>query len=71
MEKTKEILQITRQESELVSQLRVHPHRVNIDHSFYEDYATRGIRVDRVQPGFVSCTFKVPSRLTVSTYLYV
>lgn len=64
MEKAKEILQITREESELVSQLTVHPHRLNIDHSFYEDYAIRGIRVDRVQPGFVSCTFKVPSRLT-------
>lgn len=24
----------------------------------------RGIRVDRVEPGFVSCTFKVPPRFT-------
>ncbi|KAH1066920.1 hypothetical protein J1N35_031907 [Gossypium stocksii] len=31
---------------------------------FYEDFALRGIRVDTVQPGFVSCTLTVPPRLT-------
>ncbi|ESQ51469.1 hypothetical protein EUTSA_v10017356mg [Eutrema salsugineum] len=32
--------------------------------SFYEDFSLRGIRVNRVVPGFISCTFKVPLRLT-------
>ncbi|CAH2060129.1 unnamed protein product [Thlaspi arvense] len=26
--------------------------------SFYEDFSLRGIRVNRVDPGFISCTFK-------------
>ncbi|XP_024003885.1 acyl-coenzyme A thioesterase 13 isoform X2 [Eutrema salsugineum] len=26
--------------------------------SFYEDFSLRGIRVNRVVPGFISCTFK-------------
>ncbi|CAI9106911.1 OLC1v1006158C1 [Oldenlandia corymbosa var. corymbosa] len=63
MENAKEFLEISKEESERVSRLTFPPHRVNIDHSFYEYYALRGIRVDRVEPGFVSCTFKVPSRL--------
>lgn len=33
--------------------------------SFYEDFGLRGIRVNQVDPGFISCTFKVPLRLTV------
>lgn len=33
--------------------------------SFYEDFNLRGIRVNRVDPGFISCSFKVPLRLTV------
>ncbi|EOA28045.1 hypothetical protein CARUB_v10024222mg [Capsella rubella] len=32
--------------------------------SFYEDFSLRGIRVNRVDPGFISCSFKVPLRLT-------
>ncbi|CAN8285459.1 unnamed protein product [Cochlearia groenlandica] len=32
--------------------------------SFYEDFSLRGIRVNRVEPCFVSCSFKVPFRLT-------
>jgi acyl-coenzyme A thioesterase 13 len=32
--------------------------------SFYEDFSLGGIRVNRVDPGFISCTFKVPLRLT-------
>ncbi|CAE6019990.1 unnamed protein product [Arabidopsis arenosa] len=32
--------------------------------SFYEDFSLRGIRVNRVEPGFISCYFKVPLRLT-------
>ncbi|XP_010430216.1 PREDICTED: uncharacterized protein LOC104714520 isoform X2 [Camelina sativa] len=33
--------------------------------SFYEVFSLRGIRVNRVDPGFISCSFKVPLRLTV------
>jgi len=32
--------------------------------SFYENFSLRGIRVNRVEPGFISCSFKVPLRLT-------
>ncbi|KAL3518100.1 hypothetical protein ACH5RR_020689 [Cinchona calisaya] len=63
MENVKEYLQVAKEESDRISQLVFPPHRPHIDSSFYEYYALRGIRVDRVEPGFVSCTFKVPSRL--------
>ena len=65
MNKAQEFLALTDEESESVSRLTVLPHRVGIEPSFYEDFALRGIRVDRVEPGFVACTFKVPPRLTV------
>ncbi|KDP46555.1 hypothetical protein JCGZ_08527 [Jatropha curcas] len=64
MEKATEFFKLIEEESASVSQLTIHPHRVGLDCSFYEDFALRGIRVDRVEPGFVSCTFKVPPRLT-------
>ncbi|KAM4083487.1 hypothetical protein ACJW30_08G061700 [Castanea mollissima] len=67
MEKTREFLELSSEESESVSRLPVHPHRVGHEPSFYEDFALRGIRVDRVEPGLVSCTFKVPRRLTDRT----
>ncbi|KAK8513280.1 hypothetical protein V6N13_002027 [Hibiscus sabdariffa] len=63
MEKAKESLELNK-EVESVSRLTIHPHRVGVEGSFYEDFAVRGIRVDRVEPGFVSCTLKVPPRLT-------
>ena len=66
MEKAREFLELSSEkESESVSRLTIHPHRVGHEPSFYEDFALRGIRVDRVEPGLVSCTFKVPRRLTV------
>ncbi|KAK9998817.1 hypothetical protein SO802_018420 [Lithocarpus litseifolius] len=67
MEKAKEFLKLSSEESESVSRLTIHPHRVGQESSFYEDFALRGIRVDRVEPGFVSCTFRVPPRLTDRT----
>lgn len=67
MEKAKQRLELTEEESATVSRLTVHPpRRVGVDASFYEDFSLRGIRVDRVEPGLVSCTFIVPPRLTVS-----
>ncbi|XP_059430802.1 uncharacterized protein LOC132164327 [Corylus avellana] len=66
MNKAQEFLALTEEESESVSRLTVPPHRVGVEPSFYEDFVLRGIRVDRVEPGFVACTFKVPPRLTDS-----
>lgn len=63
MEKAKRLLEVTKEESDLVSELTVWPHKVNVGPSFYEDFALRGIRVDRVDPGFIACTFRVPPRL--------
>ena len=57
------------EESESVSRLTIHPHQVGQEFSFYEDFALRGIRVDRVEPGFVACTFRVPPRLTVKDHI--
>nr|ABW81107.1 AcylCoa-1 [Tarenaya spinosa] len=59
-EKVREFLQVSEQDNE--AEFRVD--RVGKGRSFYEDFSLRGIRVDRVEPGFVSCTLKVPPRLT-------
>lgn len=65
MEKARQCLELSQEESESVARLAIHPYRVGgAELSFYEDFALRGIRVDRVEPGLVSCTFKVPPRLT-------
>ncbi|XP_022755862.1 acyl-coenzyme A thioesterase 13 [Durio zibethinus] len=64
MERVKNFLELNKEEAASVSQLTIHPHRVGSQCSFYEDFALRGIRVDRVESGFVSCSFKVPPRLT-------
>ncbi|OVA17678.1 Thioesterase superfamily [Macleaya cordata] len=64
MEKAREVLELTKEEAESVSRLTVYPHRVGFEKSFFEDFALGSIRVDRVEPGLVSCTFKVPPRLT-------
>lgn len=66
MEKVRGCLQLSREESESVSRLNIHPHRVGVDCSFYEYFTLRGIRVERVEPGLVSCSFTIPPRLTVS-----
>ncbi|RVW56373.1 hypothetical protein CK203_101738 [Vitis vinifera] len=63
MGKTIELLKLTVDESRIVSQLSVPPHRPNLESSFYEEFSIRGIRVDRVEPGLITCTFKVPARL--------
>ncbi|KAF5446779.1 hypothetical protein F2P56_032383 [Juglans regia] len=65
MDKAREFLELTKEESDSVSGLTIHPHRPGLDWSFYEDFSLRGIRLDRVEPGFVACTFKVPPRLAV------
>nr|GEV98094.1 thioesterase superfamily [Tanacetum cinerariifolium] len=65
MEKrTREYLQVTKQDSDRVTGLSIPQQPPEAFHSFYEDFTLRGIRVDRFHPGFVSCSFTVPPRLT-------
>ncbi|PWA74113.1 Acyl-coenzyme A thioesterase 13 [Artemisia annua] len=65
MEKrTREYLRVTQQDSDRVTGLSIPTQPPEAFHSFYEDFTLRGIRVDRFQPGFVSCSFTVPPRLT-------
>ncbi|XP_062015438.1 uncharacterized protein LOC133731997 [Rosa rugosa] len=61
--KVKEFLELSQDESEAVSRIVVPPQRPGTA-SLYEDFALRSIRVDRVEPGLVVCTLKVPPRLT-------
>ncbi|XP_020236829.1 uncharacterized protein LOC109816292 isoform X2 [Cajanus cajan] len=64
MEKAKEMLRVTQEESDAVSRLHSGPHlRTGDKSSFYEYFAVAGIRVERVEPGCVWCSFKAPSRL--------
>ncbi|KAL9271270.1 Acyl-coenzyme A thioesterase 13-like protein [Drosera capensis] len=67
MDRAKQMLEPTGSDTEIVNQILVLPHRANIEPSFYEDFALRGIRVDRVEAGLVACSLKVPARLTDST----
>jgi len=69
MDRLRGALELSKEDSESVSKIAVHSHRPHIELSFYEDFALRGIRVDRVEPGLVVCSFKVPHRLTVSQLL--
>jgi hypothetical protein len=67
--KAKEILQrkLNQQESETLSRLNSVPSiRPGDNSSFYEHFALTGIKVEKVQPGFVSCSFIVPPRLIVT-----
>ncbi|KAI5321765.1 PREDICTED: acyl-coenzyme A thioesterase 13 [Prunus dulcis] len=64
MEDAKKCLELTPDESEAVSRVVVPEIRVGKEPSLYDIFATTGIRVDRVEPGFAVCSFKVPPRLT-------
>ncbi|XP_057442299.1 uncharacterized protein LOC130734029 [Lotus japonicus] len=66
MEKAREMLQpkLNQEESDAVSRLHSVPSiRTGDNACFYEFFTLTGIRVDRVQPGFITCSFKVPPRL--------
>jgi hypothetical protein len=69
MERALAALRVGEEEAEAVEALPVRAHRAGEDASFYEGFAVRGIRVDRIQPGFLCCSFTVPPRLTVHTAL--
>ncbi|CAL0307759.1 unnamed protein product [Lupinus luteus] len=67
MEKVREFLKASGSEEEYdaVSRINSLPSmRPSDNSSFYEHFILTGIRVDRVQPGFISCSFKIPPRLT-------
>ncbi|KAI3450305.1 hypothetical protein Pfo_006970 [Paulownia fortunei] len=66
MPKAREFLEktSTSEEADKVSRLTFPPHQAHLETSFYEYFILRGIRVDLVQPGSISCSFKVPPRLT-------
>ncbi|XP_039135647.1 acyl-coenzyme A thioesterase 13-like isoform X1 [Dioscorea cayenensis subsp. rotundata] len=64
MERTREFLVRGDSESKSVSALEVRPHRAGLAASFFEALALRGIRVDSIQRGSLTCTFTVPPRLT-------
>lgn len=64
MEKARELLKLTPDESRFVEQLNVPTHSAN-ENSFYEEFGIIGLRVDRVEPGLMTFTFKVPARLIV------
>lgn len=67
MEKAKEALLIDEEHKDRVLGLKVRPNRRPwVDGSFYEAFFLRGIRVDEIQPGSLTCGFKIPARLTVS-----
>ncbi|XP_020423071.1 acyl-coenzyme A thioesterase 13 isoform X2 [Prunus persica] len=58
MEDAKKCLELTPDESEAVSRVVVPEIRVGKEPSLYDLFATTGIRVDRVEPGFAVCSFK-------------
>ncbi|XP_050138575.1 uncharacterized protein LOC126614915 isoform X4 [Malus sylvestris] len=62
MENAKKSVELTQDESEAFSRLVLPEPQPGV--CIYNHFATRGIRVDRVEPGLVVCTLKVPPRLT-------
>ncbi|XP_068337152.1 uncharacterized protein [Pyrus communis] len=64
MEGAKRFLGLTPVETEAVSRLAVPEWAAGARKCFYDAFAVAGIRVDRVEPGLVVCSFKVPPRLT-------
>ncbi|KAK1412855.1 hypothetical protein QVD17_34414 [Tagetes erecta] len=60
----REHLRVTEQDTDRVTRLTIPPQPSEAHHSFYEDFTLQGIRVDRFQPGSISCSFTVPPRLT-------
>ncbi|XP_068310466.1 uncharacterized protein [Pyrus communis] len=62
MENAKKSVELTQDESEAFSRVVLPEPQPGV--CIYNHFATRGIRVDRVEPGLVVCTLKVPPRLT-------
>ncbi|KAI3899126.1 hypothetical protein MKW92_019005 [Papaver armeniacum] len=66
MERAREVFELTKEKNDSVSRLDDLANRVQKKTSFYEYFTLAGTRVDRVEPGLVVCSFKVPRRLTDS-----
>ncbi|XP_021682608.2 putative esterase C31F10.02 isoform X1 [Hevea brasiliensis] len=58
-----DFLQLSQEESESVLTFTLHPHRPRVQRSFFDDFASRGLLVDQIEPGFISCSFIVTPRL--------
>lgn len=43
----------------------VFEHRAGEEPSFFEAFILKGIKVEEIRSGFISCSFRVPPRLTV------
>ncbi|XP_068669195.1 uncharacterized protein [Aristolochia californica] len=65
MEKAKLVLSLRKEEADAVSKLDALPPRQQFP-SLFEGLFLRGIKIDRIQPGAVFYSFKVPPRLTDS-----
>ncbi|KAL8139934.1 hypothetical protein V2J09_005955 [Rumex salicifolius] len=63
MERAQKLVEVSEEDDERVSELKIPSHQLHVGPSFYEDFALRGIRVDRVDSTYISCTFRVPPRL--------
>ncbi|XP_024198417.1 acyl-coenzyme A thioesterase 13 isoform X5 [Rosa chinensis] len=55
--KANEFMQLSLDESEALMRIVIPVQRPG-ESTFYENFALRGIRVDRVEPGLIVCTFK-------------
>lgn len=64
VERARKAIELTVEEAKRVRELKVNPHIPSREPSFYEDFTLRGIRLDRVEPGRVICSFRVPPRFT-------
>ncbi|XP_068644469.1 uncharacterized protein [Aristolochia californica] len=56
-------LALTKEDSKRVSEFTIVPHRFAENQSFYEAFSLGGLLINQIQPGFLVCTFRVPSRL--------
>ncbi|KAI3750142.1 hypothetical protein L2E82_20768 [Cichorium intybus] len=60
----REYLRVTHQDSDRIARLKIPLQRSQTFHSFYTEFSLRGIRLERLQPGIMICSFTVPPRLT-------
>ncbi|GMP89578.1 hypothetical protein CsSME_00041088 [Camellia sinensis var. sinensis] len=51
----------------MLSRVTVPTHQPGIERSYFQDFILNGIKIDRIDPGFVVCSFKVPHRFTDRT----
>ncbi|GJZ65229.1 thioesterase superfamily protein [Tanacetum coccineum] len=65
MEKrTREYLRVIDQDSDKISGVNTSSRKPEVTYCFYDDFALKGIKVDQLRHGFISCSLTVPPRLT-------